>query len=403
MNKTYKIAFALFLLLVISLVWLESTEPEPVNWNPSYTAIDKIALGSFVFYENWKEAADSLEKINIPPYEYLNNKPKNGTYFFLNDFVGFDDDELNDLLDWVSKGNRLFIASNGFATNLMDTLQVKVANYYSSEGFTSRPELKLSNPALKLKDSKLFDQDLSGVYFSKIDTLNQVVLGTASFGKKKKEEKINFIKSSFGEGEIFLHTTPQAFSNYFMLKDANFEYPQALLAYFAGDHILWDAYYKSGKTFFTSPLYMLLSDRSLKWAYYTVVVAALLFVLFEGKRRQRPVPVVEPLKNKSYEYTETVSQLFLERGRYYELGMKKINLFLEFIRTQYRLDTTRLNEEFYRNLALKSGNTYQDTKALFERIFTFQQNADNDKEEFHQISQSINNFKRKNGKPGEQS
>ncbi|AVR46093.1 DUF4350 domain-containing protein [Christiangramia fulva] len=401
MSKTYKIALVLFLLLVISLVWLETSEPEPVNWNPSYTAVDKIALGSYVFFESWKEATDSLEKINIPPYEYLNNKPDNGTYFFLNDFIDFDDAELDDLLNWVSKGNKLFIASNGFSTNLLDTLKLKVSNYYSKEGFTSRPALNLSNAHLKLDSPKLFDQDLSGIYFSKIDTLKQVVLGTASFGKKEKEEKVNFIKTGFGDGEIYLHTTPQAFSNYFLLKNSNFEYVQSLLAYLAGDHILWDAYYKSGKTFFTSPLYMLLSNRSLRWAYYFVIIAAILFVLFEGKRRQRPIPVVEPLKNKSYEYTETISQLFLERGKYYELGMKKINLFLEFIRTNYQISTRELNEDFYRNLASKSGNTYKETQALFERIFNFQQNTDADKDEFHELSKSINNFKQKDGKTGE--
>lgn len=401
MNKTYKIALGLFLLLVISLVWLETSEPEPVNWNPSYTASDKIALGSFVFYDNWKDQAN-IQKVNIPPYEYLNNKPTQGTYFFLDDFVGFDDDELDDLLKWVSKGNTVFISSNGFSVNLMDTLKVEVSNYYSPKAFTSRPRLNLSNPELKLDKSRVFDQDLAGVYFSKIDTLNQVVLGTAGFGEDDDiEEKINFIKNDFGAGIIYLHTTPQAFSNYFLLKDSNFEYTASLLAYLSGNPILWDAYYKSGKTFFSSPLYMLLNNRSLKWAYYLVIIAAILFVIFEGKRRQRPVPVVKPLTNKSYEYTQTISQLYLEKGRYYELGMKKINLFLEYIRNHYRLNTTKLNDDFYKNLAAKSGNTYKDTKDLFERIFIFQQNAENEKEEFYSLSRSINNFKRTNGKSGE--
>lgn len=402
MNKTYKIALGLFLLLVISLVWLETSEPEPVNWNPSYTATDKIALGSFVFYENWKDKA-IIKKINIPPYEYLNDKPDSATYFFLNDFVGFDDDELDDLLNWVSQGNTVFISSNGFSGNLMDTLKIDVSYYYSVKEFASRPRLNLSNPKLKFKKNKIFDQDMAAVYFSKIDTLHQVVLGTASFGDDKNpEEKVNFVQSDFGKGTIYLHTNPQAFSNYFLLKDSNFEYTGAVLAYLSGSPILWDAYYKSGKTFFSSPLYMLLSHRSLKWAYYLVIITAILFVLFEGKRRQRPVPVVKPLANKSYEYTETISQLYLEKGRYYELGMKKINLFLEFIRNHYRLNTTSLNEEFYRNLADKSGNSYKDTKDLFERIFIFQQNAENEKEEFYHLSKSINNFKNKNGTSGQQ-
>ena len=404
MNKTYKIAFGLFLLLVISLVWLETTEPEPINWNPSYTASDKIALGAYIFHRSWKDTKnDDLREINIPPYEYLNNNPEKGTYFFLNNNVIFDDDELDDLLNWVSSGNRLFISAYNFGQNMEDTLGFQVSSFIDSRGFTSRPGLNLVNPDLKLKKALKFDQDLPAVYFEKLDTLNQVVMGTATLGEKTPEKKINFIRTDFGKGEILLHTTPQAFSNYFLLKDKNYRYAEAVLAYLSDGTILWDGYYKSGKSFFTSPLYILLNNRPLKWAYYFVIIASILFVLFEGKRKQRAIPVVEPLKNKSYEYTETVSQLYLEQKEYRELGLKKISLFLEFIRLNYRLDTTNINEEFFVHLASKSENTLEQTKILFERIFNFQDDPENSKNDFFELSKSINSFKENNGKSGKQS
>ena len=404
MNKTYKIAFGLFLLLVISLAWLESSEPEPVNWTPSYTASDKIPLGALIFFENWKEKhPDNFQEVQIPPYEYLNGSPEKGTYFFLNNYVSFDDNELEDLLSWVSEGNKLFISSYGFGEKLEDTLNLKISYYIGSAEFTSRPELNLVNPSLKLNKAPEFDQDLPALYFEEIDTTNHIVLGTSGFEKERTPERVNFIQTRFGDGEIYLHTVPQAFSNYFLLKDENYQYTEAVLAYFASENIIWDAYYKSGKSFFTSPLYIFLNNRSLKWAYYIIILAAILFILFEGKRKQRSIPVVEPLKNKSFEFTETVSQLYLEEGKFHELGLKKIALFMEYIRLNYRLDTSNIDEEFYNNLAAKSGNSLEDTKALFERIFNFQENRQNNKTDFFEIAKSINSFKKQDGKSGSKS
>lgn len=404
MNKTYKIAFGLFLLLGVSLVWLESSEPEPVNWTASYTAFDKIPLGSFVFYESMKEQfKDGLSDIKIPPYEYLNNQPGEGSYFFLNDHVSFDEKELEDLLEWVSTGNQLFISAYGFGEKLEDTLNISLSSYISSKDFKSRPELNFVNPAIKSVEGYRFDQDLPAVYFEEIDTAKQVILGTSAFGKMKTEEKVNFIKSEFGKGEIFLHTTPQAFSNYFLLKDQNYKYTEALLSYFAGNKILWDAYYKSGKSFFTSPLYIFMNNRPLKWAYYFVLIASIIFIIFEGKRKQRAIPVKEGQKNKSYEFTETVSQLYLEQKKIHDLGVKKIGLFIEYIRLNFRLETSKINEDFYKKLASKSENSVERTRALFERITNFQNNRQNDKNSFFELSKSINSFKEKNGRSGNKS
>ena len=397
MNRTYKIALGLFLLLIISLTWLESTEPEPINWIPSYTAKDRIPLGAFVFYDSWKNQEDSIVDVKLPPYEYINSTPDSGTYFFLNNYINFDDKELDHMLSWVSNGNKLFISAYDFGNNLTDTLNIETSSFISSEGFKTRPKLNLVNSNLQFKEPLEFDQDLPAVFFQKIDTSKNVVLGTATFGDKDPEEKVNFIKTAFGEGEIYLHTTPQAFSNYFLLKDRNYEYSEALLAYFTGRHILWDAYYKSGKGFFTSPLYILLNNRPLRWAYYFVLISSILFVLFEGKRKQRSIPVVDPPMNKSYEFTETISHLYIEQKKFHELGLKKIALFKEHIRTHYRLDPAQINEQFYKDVALKSENNIEDTRGLFEQIINFQEQHENDKDEFFELSKNINTFKTKHG------
>ncbi|WP_168191391.1 hypothetical protein [Antarcticibacterium flavum] len=53
MTRGGKFAMGLILLMVLLLTYLEASEPDPVNWNPSYLETDRIALGSFIFYESW--------------------------------------------------------------------------------------------------------------------------------------------------------------------------------------------------------------------------------------------------------------------------------------------------------------------------------------------------------------
>src|SRR5690606_31452803 len=165
-----KFAFGAMLLLVLLLTYLEASEPEPVNWNPSYLETDKIPLGSYVFYESWKNSTTSeIQNVDIPPFEYLPTAPA-GTYFFLNNSLGFDDPELKKLLSWVEKGNTLFLSAGSFSENLLDTLQLKTATRIPTGDLTSRPRFNFVNPDLKRSKNYIYEQEMPLVYFSKFDT-----------------------------------------------------------------------------------------------------------------------------------------------------------------------------------------------------------------------------------------
>lgn len=400
MSKSFKIAFAVFLLLVALLTYLEASEPEPVNWTPSYMPTDKIPLGSYVFFNSWKKTEkDNIQEVNIPPYEFLMEKHEKGTYFFLNQTISFDDDELNDLLAWVDQGNKLFLSAQVISSNLLDTLHLERETYVPGGDLQSIPRLNFANPTLKSHSAFVFKNDFEAAYFSKIDTAKTEVLGNVQFDPKENE-KVNFIRTKFGQGEIFLHITPQAFGNYFLLTDDNYRYAEKALAYINSDEkVYWDNYYKAGKAFYTSPLYIFLNNKALKWAYYFVLFGSLLFIIFEGKRRQRPIPIMEPLRNQSYDYARSIADLYLEQNRYKELALKKIALFLEYVRINYRISTEDIDSEFYRNLASRSGNSLADTEALFARFQELQEQRNISQKEFQALSEAINTYKTtKNGK-----
>ncbi|HSI71221.1 MAG TPA: DUF4350 domain-containing protein [Gillisia sp.] len=395
MNRGGKFALGLILLVVLFLTYLEASEPDPVNWNPSYLETDKIALGSFVFYDSWEEIGVNLEKVNVPPYEFLNQE-SSGTYFFLNNYLSFDDAELKKLLNWVDNGNTLFLAAGHFSENLSDTLQFETATRIPGGDLSSLPHLELVNPRLQVPGGFQYTHDVNLQYFRKVDTLKHTVLGVGNLEKFSKPEDAFpvFLHSEWGNGDIYIHSFPEAFSNYFLLNENNYNYAEGVLAYLDTDEtIYWDRYYKSGKAFHTSPLYILLNNKALKWAYYFVLLGAVLFIIFEGKRKQRPVPVVEPLKNQTYEYSRTIADLYLEQKKYKALALKKIDHFYDYIRSRYRIFSSLEEEKTLKELSEKSGQNIKEIRKLLAFFQQISNQPEISKEELQELNDKLNSYK----------
>ena len=158
MDRMQKIILGLFVVVLLLLTYLEASEPEPINWNPSYTKVDKIPLGGFVLFENLKAYHDSIHVVNIPTYEKLKKDSIAGTYFFLNEMIAFDDAELGHLLQWVEKGNDLFISARYVNKSLLDTLNLEKDEIFTTQNINSKPLIELANPVLKSDKPYFFDR-----------------------------------------------------------------------------------------------------------------------------------------------------------------------------------------------------------------------------------------------------
>ena len=64
----------------------------------------------------------------------------------------------------------------------------------------------------------------------------------------------------------------------------------------------------------------------------------------QGKRKQRIIPVITPLKNTSLEFVETIGRLYYQKGTRSGIAHKKIIFFLDFIRTRYNIATNVFNQ-----------------------------------------------------------
>ena len=405
MGKKANIYIVISVVTLIVLMLLQYNKPKEINWFPSFVSQHKIPFGTYVLKDVMgKIFQDKAQQVNVPPFEFLNQEVEaSGTYFFVNDKVEFGEAELNTLLDWTSKGNTLFIASAGFEEQLTDTLHLKTSSLYADFGDEQKQRHRLTNPQLKTEDGYIFDKDNYSLFFKSIDTINTKIVGLVSTISKNdslSKEQYNVIKQPFGKGQIILSTFPKAFTNYFILKDNNKNYTAGLLSYVdSSQNIYIDNHYKSGKSFYTSPMYIFLNTKEFKWAYYLALLGALIYVVFEGKRKQRAIPIVAPLQNQTLAFTRTIADMYFEKNEKKSIIEHKIAYFLEYVRTHFYLSTLKQNDVFYQHLAMRSNHTKEEVKILFSYMEQLSTSIEPTDESLKKLNSLIEKFKaRANGK-----
>ncbi len=402
MDKRSKIILGIFCAVVIAIIVTEIVRPKPINWRPSYTATDKIPFGCFVLYNEMGSLFQEhvIKTVEGSVYDMLTRRDslEKSNYLLINDYIYLDDQESYQLLDYVNQGNSVFIATNQLNGIVADTLNVYSAADYSvledtiSMDFTHR---KFSNASFE------YSKGMNIWRFTSVDTANTTILGHINYVwkdplvQKPDESKRhpNFIKTEFGKGSFYLSTAPEAFSNYYMLR-GNEKYVENAFSYLNNKPVLyWDDYKKSGRVFIDSPMRFVLNQAALKWTYYLTMVGLLLFVIFRARRQQRIIPVIEPLKNSSVEFAQTVGSLYHQNSDFTDIINKKLNYFFEYLRSRHYVDTNKPVDKLIPELAAKSGKSLEETKALIEYIHYLKNKKTHNEFESIELSKKITAFK----------
>lgn len=178
----------------------------------------------------------------------------------------------------------------------------------------------------------------------------------------------NILRYTVGDGHIILHGAPLVLSNYFLLQPGNEQYLASVwnLVPYDIENIYLNDYYKRSAD--SSSLSVLWRYPATRYALLLALLALLLYVLFEGKRKQRIIPVVAPLRNDSVSFVETIGRLYFNKGNHRNLADKMVQQFLEWVRTYYYLNTNMINDAFVQQLTAKSGMHESSVKHVTELI-----------------------------------
>jgi hypothetical protein len=303
----------------------------------------------------------SIEVSSSPVYELFGEE--NDLYknlIFINARFSPDKYETKLLLQYAATGGNVFVSTEWLDGDLADTLGVSTVNF--SFFFSKAKEKEDTIPIILAPDSEVFyvKQSLYGAYINTDSAENFEVLGNY-FGKA------NFVKFHIGHGNIYLHTIPKMFSNYEMVDPMDWRYAFRCLSYLPVKDVIWDEHYK-GFSLERSPLSYALSQAPLRWAYYLLMIGLLIYIFFEGKRRQRIIPVVEPLRNTTLEFVETVGRLYYQNRNHRDLAAKKIAHFYDFLHHKLHIRYQPGDVKIVERLSQKSGLPEEKIKHLFDLI-----------------------------------
>ncbi|MCB0463563.1 MAG: DUF4350 domain-containing protein [Flavobacteriaceae bacterium] len=395
MNKTIKIYIGLLILLFAGAIAIEFSKPKPINWSRTFNERHTIPYGMFVLYNELPNLfpKNEITDISVSAYEYFDEYFNwedstytiSGNYILIDDYADVDEVSAQELLDFASHGNTIFMSANYLPQKFLDTLGIELKNDFD---FTGKAQFSLANPIFK-NDSITIDRGLSNIYFSKLDSTRTTVLGYQKFSE---EDRINYIKVNHEYGEFYLHLQPMAFTNFSLLKHDNKKYAAAILSYLPNQPIFFDSRNKNRMELGSSPLRYVLSQPALKWAWILGLVSLLVFILFNAKRKQRIVKVIKPLENSTIAFTKTIGNLYYETKDHNNLIDKKVTYFLETIRRKYYLDTQLLDEKFVKNLSLKSGKDLGKAKKTINLIVHLKAKQSCNEEDLKNLNKTIEDF-----------
>ena len=226
MNNRIKIYVAILILIFIGIGFVEVNRPREIDWRPYYTASKKTPYGLYVLDKEMRKifSNQKIEKLNKTPYEYFNNYYDydssvsdysiRGSYFSVENNSKLDKESALELLTFVSRGNEAFLSANSFSRVLLDSLKLIQGSAYGI-----KDQVKMS---MEFVDSSIYTYDKINYvsYFDSIDTANVGVLGHIQMKLEDTTLRyVNYVRLAYGDGYIFLHSTPYVFTNYHLLKN----------------------------------------------------------------------------------------------------------------------------------------------------------------------------------------
>ncbi len=344
--------YILLTILFISLVLFEYFAPKEPDWSYSFSKHKKTPFGAYIIYDLLEDVFPDKEIVSNEKSLYNFEKPDSASsysYLIFTDNFLIDEVNKEQLLLMASGGAKIFISAMSFEKSLCDTLGFNTKTAYSNVFSADSMPVQFNNEVLKSEKPYFIQKAPVNYYFSEFDSTITSVLGVMGDGNA------NFIKIPFGDGAFYLHAQPIAFTNYNMLTNHNAEYAFKALSYVNTDYIVWDEKYKPGKTGPGSPVSYILKHKALRAAYYLILGLVVLFFFFNGKRKQRPVPVIIPQGNSSLEFATTLGNLYLNNKNHQDILLKRFLYWTDFLREKYHLSVEKLAEKAPQIIAEKTG------------------------------------------------
>jgi len=390
MKKDWK--YILYISLAFGLfVVVKMLSPRQYDWTITLASEDKNPYGTYALNDVLPDLFPGQEVHHsyLTLYELKDSLHRTGNIFILSQRFGAEEADTKALLNHVSEGGAAFVSANYFSEAMADTLKLGVADYMFNnilKATTDTATVHFTNPVLDSARRFAFKADNIHNYFTRFDTTRTTVVA------KNQEGDPVTIRIRWGKGNLILNTTPLVFTNIYLLAADNHDFIAKTLSYLPQNDIEWTEFYHLGRREIQTPLRVILTTEPLSWAYYLTLIALLLFMLFEMKRKQRIIPIQPPLANTTLEFVGTIGNLYYQSHEHKNVAMKRIAFLLENIRSRYYISTQLHDPGFIKTLSRKTGHSEESLLNLFTLIDAIQHQDAISKQQLMELNKKIDAF-----------
>lgn len=365
MKKSLVIIFVCVATLIVVLMVLPRKKAKKIlDWTPSYGLSEKKPLDLYVLNNEINKLFENrkISRVKVAPLEYLtglsNEKDKAypSSFIYINDHIIWEDRSIDELLNAVQGGFNGFISTGYLPAHLLEVLGL--TTFYSSPG-SDTISLTLGN-----KNYTMRGRNDLGHFNSLLEFSNKEFQVMGAVRTKNDGLKANYIKVKYGEGTLLIHLCPYVFTNYYLLRSDSKKYVEDLLSQVPGKNIVWFTNEQVESDLSKSPLSFILSQEALRNAFYLIIAGILLFILFNAKRKQRIVPIIQPLSNTSVEFAKTIGNLYFQEGSPETLLSMRITYLRDKIWSDYKINPDLPDEDFVHALSAKTARN----KDLIEEL-----------------------------------
>jgi hypothetical protein len=344
---------------------------------------DKIPYGTYAAYRLLQKEFPHarIETNRYAPTGWKNLSSDSTKQVLLIVTKSFDptEEDLDYLTGFVQKGNYVFISTSQVTRNAAKFFKLKTKQHYNyyAIGLHLHHEFDPFDSTAVFLDTASFLQP-SYYQYPGADFTNQFSIIDSSFSYPlgySRDTSLNIIAIHSLNGTFFVHSAPVTFTNFFLLYKNNREYFEKLMGLLPADakKIVWDEYYLN-QNFNNTPqpkqglLSVILKFENFRWAFWITLLLLGLYLLTEIKRKQRIIPKYEKPKNDSLEFVTTIGKLYYEKADHKNLAEKLSMYFLDFVRNQYKISTSEINDNFVQQLAIKSGRAVNEIQAITDSM-----------------------------------
>lgn len=406
MNKS--VITILFVILIgggiAAFVFYIKARTPKYKWEPEYYKKSEQPYGLKSFYKLLKDQNNDIKSVGSSELYLLDTSDTNSNFIAIDSYIDLDSINISYLLDYIKKGNRVFISTNESPIYLLEQILPDADSIYEYDQYESNMiDVNFTSSQLPYPEKIRFQHQ----YLKKVAPINWSGYSSGYFDNTFSPQNVipisyindsivNCFSISYGKGTLVIHTNPIVFTNFYMIQKNGFRNTNNIFSYLNNGPIYWNEldYNKDENEGNNdgNPLKFLFSHYTLRTGWYVFLISIFMFILFRSKREQRIIPIIYKNKNTSIEFAKAIGSLYFQKNAHHNIANELYNIFLADIRTRYNMVTAEKKEELMEQISSRTEIKKEVIVDLFKLFSDVKYNVNAKSKDLIKLYQALENF-----------